>query len=180
MDPGADGGSDDISNAIAVCFECHAEIHSYNDQHPRGRKFHPEELKKHKQQWLAICRDRPSELLSASRNADVGPLQALVDELAFNLAVATANVGVCPFMLDQMKRAITEGTLSMLDDQLRGALINAYHQMSTANHILTKSATAPAGGYFDAHNHALTAVRSSASLIEAARNALLKLLGSSE
>ena len=37
--PAADGGTDEIGNAIPVCFECHAEIHSYNDQHPRGRKF---------------------------------------------------------------------------------------------------------------------------------------------
>jgi hypothetical protein len=31
-----------------VCFECHPEIHSYNDKHPRGRKFLPEELQLHK------------------------------------------------------------------------------------------------------------------------------------
>ncbi len=32
--PRADGGEDDIDNAIAVCFECHAEIYLYNDRHP--------------------------------------------------------------------------------------------------------------------------------------------------
>lgn len=37
--PTEDGGDDSIENAIPVCFECHAEIHSYNDSHPRGRKF---------------------------------------------------------------------------------------------------------------------------------------------
>jgi hypothetical protein len=183
--PEGEGGPSDISNAIAVCFECHAEIHSYNDQHPRGRKFRPEELKKHKEQWLAICRDKPSELLTAARNADVGPLQALVDELAFNLAVAkapvaNANVGICPFMMEQMKRAITEGTLSMVDDKLRQAIINAYHHMNIANHALAKSAAAPAGAYFDADNSARDAVRNSAHLIESARDALLSLLGSSE
>src|SRR5580658_7485028 len=67
MLPQAEGEDDKISNAIAVCFECHAEIHSYNDRHPRGRKFRPEELRKHKDQWLAICAERPSELLAASR-----------------------------------------------------------------------------------------------------------------
>src|SRR2546427_7250793 len=84
MDP--DGG-DGIENAIAVCFECHAEIHSYNVQHPRGRKFRPEELKLHKEQWLRICKDNPAALLHPSRAGDVGPLQALIDELEFNMRV---------------------------------------------------------------------------------------------
>jgi hypothetical protein len=174
----AEGGSNDISNAIAVCFECHAEIHSYNDRHPRGRKFHSEELKKHKEQWLAICRERPSELLSASRNADVGPLQALIDELAFNQAVANANVEVCPFMVDQMKRAITEGTLSLVGDDVRQALLTAYHQMSIANNAISRAASAPPGAYHDAERNAKVSVKGAAALIQVARETLLKLLNS--
>ena len=42
IEPKEQGGDDSIENAIPVCFECHAEIHSYNDKHPRGRKFLPE------------------------------------------------------------------------------------------------------------------------------------------
>jgi hypothetical protein len=39
---GADADeSGDISNAIALCFECHAEVHHYNPSHPKGRKFRP-------------------------------------------------------------------------------------------------------------------------------------------
>src|SRR4051794_29377874 len=57
--PHADGGADTIDNAIPVCFECHAEIHSYNDKHPRGRKFTSEELRYHKEQWLKICATQP-------------------------------------------------------------------------------------------------------------------------
>src|SRR5439155_2947556 len=86
--PGSESGSDDITNAIPVCFECHAEIHSYNDRHPRGRKFLPEELLGHKEQWLEICRSRPEIFLEATRNSDVGPVQALIDELDVNVIVA--------------------------------------------------------------------------------------------
>jgi hypothetical protein len=178
IDPVSEGGSNEISIAIAVCFECHAEIHSYNDRHPRGRKFHPAELKKHKEQWLTICRDRPSELLSAYRNADVGPLQALIDELAFNEAVANANVEICPFMVDQMKRAITEGTLSVVSDDIRQVLLNAYHHMSIANNAIARAAGAPPGAYIDAENNAKVSVKSAASLIQKAREALLRLLNS--
>jgi hypothetical protein len=84
----ADGGSDSIDNAIPVCFECHAEIHSYNDKHPRGRKFRPEELRGHKEQWLDICRTKPEIFVSATRDSDVGPIQAVIDELEFNLEVS--------------------------------------------------------------------------------------------
>src|SRR6266487_3991474 len=59
MLPRADDGSSEIGNAVPVCFECHAEIHSYNDKHPRGRKFLPDELWAHKEQWLEICKNRP-------------------------------------------------------------------------------------------------------------------------
>src|SRR5262245_8939955 len=87
--PTSDGGDDSIANAIPVCFDCHAEIHSYNDQHPRGRKFTPEELTRHKEQWLKLCAEQPAVAFLHPRESDgeVGPLQALVDEIEYNLAV---------------------------------------------------------------------------------------------
>jgi len=135
MLPSVEGGSNDITNAIAVCFECHAEIHSYNDKHPRGRKFRTEELRKHKEQWLAICSERPETLLKASRNADVGPLQALIDELEFNTVVA-GEYG-CAFLDNEFQRAIREGVISTLKDELKGAILDAYAAIGTANHSLS-------------------------------------------
>src|SRR5439155_3001756 len=84
----ADSGPDTQDNAIPVCFDCHAEIHSYNDRHPKGRKFSAEELEGHKDQWLRMCRDKPETLLLAARDTDVGPLQAVINELEFNRVVA--------------------------------------------------------------------------------------------
>src|SRR5947209_7202504 len=86
--PQGESGSDEIENAIPVCFECHAEIHLYNDKHPRGRKYRPDELRQHKKQWLEICQNSPQVLINARGPEDVGPLQALVDELDFNSEVA--------------------------------------------------------------------------------------------
>jgi hypothetical protein len=77
--PAAEAGPDTIDNAIPVCFECHAEIHGYNDKHPRGRKFTPDELRHHKKQWLELCKTKPEMLLQATREAGVGPFQALID-----------------------------------------------------------------------------------------------------
>ena len=42
--------NNDIDNAIPLCFECHGEVAHYDDDHPRGTKFHPEELKDRREQ----------------------------------------------------------------------------------------------------------------------------------
>lgn len=39
-----------IENAIPLCFECHATIGHYNDKHPRGRKYGPQELRARRDQ----------------------------------------------------------------------------------------------------------------------------------
>jgi len=90
MQSSADGGPDTIDNAMPVCFECHAEIHAYNDRHPRGRKFTPEELRLHKERWLRLCETSAHFLASVPPRTDVGPIQALIDGLEFNATVAAS------------------------------------------------------------------------------------------
>jgi hypothetical protein len=41
----AAGGSNEEENGIPLCFDCHQEIGSYNEKHPRGNKLRPAELK---------------------------------------------------------------------------------------------------------------------------------------
>jgi hypothetical protein len=57
--PKSQGGDDSAGNGIPLCFDCHAEVGSYNIQHPKGRRFTSSELKKHKEQWFAICAKPP-------------------------------------------------------------------------------------------------------------------------
>jgi hypothetical protein len=40
----AAGGPNTEENGIPLCFDCHQEVGAYNDKHPRGNKFSPEEL----------------------------------------------------------------------------------------------------------------------------------------
>lgn len=40
----SEGGPNDASNGIPVCFDCHQEFPAYNDKHPKGNKFRPKEL----------------------------------------------------------------------------------------------------------------------------------------
>lgn len=50
IDPRAADGADTIENVLPVCFECHCHIQHYNNDHPRGSKFKPSELKKRRDQ----------------------------------------------------------------------------------------------------------------------------------
>ncbi len=43
-------GSNEIDNAIPLCFDCHAEVGSYNDKHARGNKYKPAELRARREQ----------------------------------------------------------------------------------------------------------------------------------
>ena len=42
--------SNDIDNAIPLCYECHSEIGKYNKKHPKGNKYRPKELKARRDQ----------------------------------------------------------------------------------------------------------------------------------
>ena len=183
--PRDDGGDDSIENAIPVCFECHAEIHSYNDRHPRGRKFLPEELKVHKEQWLQICKERPEILITASHEADVGPLQALIDELTFNEKVSL-NTGPekqgCRFHDQQFRRAINDGSIAILLDEIKDAIIEAYIAMDAAN-VINKAAwnyTKGSNPWGMTINEANKRITQASRMITNARNQLLKFLSSAE
>jgi hypothetical protein len=144
MVPRDDGGEDVISNAIPVCFECHAEIHAYNDRHPRGRKYRPEELRQHKQQWLELCKSSASVLASIPPRSDVGPLQALIDELEFNQAITAQDdpklIGA-PLEIIQFNRCVSEGILSLLAQDIKGAVCQAYVSIKRVNTYLSVLAT---------------------------------------
>ena len=184
--PQADGGTNEIENAIAVCFECHAEIHGYNDRHPRGRKFRPEELKRHKEQWLSICANNREIFRSAHRDTGVGPLQALVDELEFNSALAVNATQPepeplgCLFLDDQFRRAIHEGGIAMLQEPLKQAILDAYAAIGKANQHILAFMPHPVHGdpWAGTRNRAQRSVATAKEPIEAARKQLLEFLGS--
>lgn len=49
--PQSQGGSNDLDNAIALCFDCHTDAGHYNPQHPRGTKFSRAELRTARDRW---------------------------------------------------------------------------------------------------------------------------------
>jgi hypothetical protein len=184
IQPNEDGGDDSIENAIPLCFECHAEVQLYNDAHPRGRKFHPDELQDHKGQWLRICEESPGALLMPQRPYDVGPIQALIDELEFNAEISKLTdddtIGAL-FLVTQFERSISEGLFSLLPDQVRRPISATYATLMRANMYLTKMATMPWGGsgsaWHQAYAFAMKAINRSQTEIPEAYEALLAHLG---
>ncbi len=55
--PKAQGGDDSIENAIALCFDHHADAGHYFAGHPKGLKLSPAELQNHKEVWFEIVKE---------------------------------------------------------------------------------------------------------------------------
>mgnify|MGYP001296078000 FL=1 len=167
----SNGGSDDITNAIPLCFECHAEVNHYNDAHPRGRKFSMEELLEHKSQWLSICKKHPESLIASPRDADVGPLEGMLLELEYNVLVINMVIHGQSWQDrigsilhdDEYRRSIAQGSLILLNEPLRTKINDAYAQVGRINTFIEMySATRPEGNAFaEATDRLLGAYRGS-------------------
>lgn len=176
------GGSDSIENAIPLCFDCHAEVNHYNDAHPRGRKFSDEELLQHKQLWLSVCKEHPEALIAAPRDVDVGPLEGMTLELANNCDVLKQitegtswqeKIG-CVLYDNEYLRAVSQGSLLMLPEDVRKSLNEAYANVGRVNTFVSMYAnTRPEGNAFaEATNRLLEAYRKSIDAMVSAEKAL--------
>jgi hypothetical protein len=47
----AEGGDNTFDNAIPLCFDCHADMTSYDFKHPKGNKYTEKELKQRRNNW---------------------------------------------------------------------------------------------------------------------------------
>lgn len=68
----SEGGTDDFDNAIPLCLDCHADMRSYDHKHPKGTKYTPTELKRHRDEWYKRVQGWPVALYDArSRDLDL-------------------------------------------------------------------------------------------------------------
>jgi hypothetical protein len=131
--PKADGGTDEYDNAIAVCFDCHAEIHHYNPAHPKGRAFKPSELRAHRKQWLDFCATNPATLAGSVPPAEGGAIERLINEIMFNEHLAAQGRTAAVFEVSQFRRAIGDGTFSWLKSEQVLAIFRTYTIISEIN-----------------------------------------------
>jgi len=125
-----------------------------------------------------MCENHPEILVGGFRDADVGPLQALLDELEFNATVAEEgehHKQGCKFQEIQFLRAIHEGSISLLKDSIRRPLLEAYREMGSANSAVDGKFTL---GTPAASNAAQQRIANASKAIKAAREELLRFLSS--
>jgi len=61
--PEAENGPDSFDNCIPLCPDCHAEVMAFNSKHPfGGTPYHPQELKRRRDDWYAVVNRRWHEL----------------------------------------------------------------------------------------------------------------------
>jgi hypothetical protein len=53
----AKGGDNSFDNAIPLCFDCHADAGHYNPSHPKGTKFSPSELRRHRDELYRLAKE---------------------------------------------------------------------------------------------------------------------------
>lgn len=64
--PEASGGLDSFENCIPLCFDCHADMGSYDINHPKGNKYSTSELKRHRDSWYAKVQNSGAMMASAT------------------------------------------------------------------------------------------------------------------
>ena len=52
--PPPEGGDNTVENAIPLCFNCHADMKSYDHKHPKGTKYSEQELRNHRERWYGL------------------------------------------------------------------------------------------------------------------------------
>ena len=95
--------------------------------------------------WIEVCKKHPEALISAPRNVDVGPLEGMLLELEFNQSIVSGmadgtsawqeKIGSALHDKEYM-RAIEQGSLLLLSDDLREIINDAYSRVSQINTIL--------------------------------------------
>lgn len=88
--PKAQGGRDSLENCVPLCFDCHADVGHYNNNHPKGKKISSKELKYHRDKLYSLIENGtiPTndsiEYLNSSlsiANIDMDELNCLWDRL---------------------------------------------------------------------------------------------------
>jgi HNH endonuclease len=50
----AEDGEGTFDNCIPLCFDCHGDMRSYDHRHPKGTKYTPAELTRHRNNWYTL------------------------------------------------------------------------------------------------------------------------------
>ena len=86
----SEGGKDTLENCIPLCFECHADMRSYDHKHPKGTKYTQTELRIHRESWFFKVKNGPT--------STYGSIQSDLDIETYKLLVAEISRKTITFM----------------------------------------------------------------------------------
>lgn len=94
IEPEADGGPNTLENAIPLCYDCHHDAGHYNNRQPRGNKFGPEELRKHRDTWYEIVR---TNKIPIPDDSNIACQYLIISDLGVTADLLTHNSHALPF-----------------------------------------------------------------------------------
>lgn len=85
----ADGGDNTLENCMPLCFDCHADVKSYNDNHPKGTKYRDEELRLHRDRWFEkVSNASPSNYSEEHRELDRAVFKRIFQKLPWEGSIS--------------------------------------------------------------------------------------------
>lgn len=86
----SEGGDDTLANAIPLCFDCHADMRSYDSKHPKGLKYSRNELIRRRDDWYAKVKSNGIRPASPGNSAETDQkvLEHLVKVLPWNGSIS--------------------------------------------------------------------------------------------
>ena len=163
--------SADIGNAIALCFDCHAEVDHYDSSHPKGPRFTSSELRAHRDQWFQLCQNHPEMFVHAQPPPEAGSLERLLSELEFDRVIAGTGHAAGAFEQTQFRRAVADGTFIWVSESIKSEVHAAYAGMNRAGTVVEIFSTRGQG-----ESAAVAAMQQAAGQIDAAVSILRQAL----
>lgn len=86
----ADGGSNDIENAIVLCLRCHSEAGHFNPRHSIGTSYSPKELIRHRDNWIEACENGTAQF-DTSLLCEIKRVYTSAELHKYKLLISIAN-----------------------------------------------------------------------------------------
>lgn len=124
------GGSNDESNGIPLCFDCHQEIGAYDPKHPKGNKFSHDELRARRDRVYRLVESGAmhANVIAASVRAKGG--NDVTKEMLKPPTPSAEARELLARILAGDTVACRGGKLRMLDPESRGAILDHLIQSS--------------------------------------------------
>lgn len=138
--PRAEGGPDTLQNAIPLCFDCHADMRTYDAKHPKGTKYTEAELTRFRDNWFEKVKGSTG-VQSGNEVAETDKLiyQKLLSSLPWEGSlsfISTNNFAGFSFSKDSLNdlyaydHLCSNPNFEFLDSDLEGAKANLLNHIN--------------------------------------------------